>query len=199
MKRHYYIWFLLGISAMLTSCELFGLSYAYSFQNESGAEFATLNCDAYEWIESHRGDEFSLMYEAINRAGMEAQYHDSIYTFFLLKDDTWDTYLTAYHYSSISLAPVQALRTYLMRSIVPGVYLSGDIENPIFVQTLDSTVTMRIYKTIVAPTSSQNLNSLRAGWTNANGKINQVGCVTSNLKCKNGVMHVMGARFTTMD
>ncbi|MBR1565005.1 MAG: fasciclin domain-containing protein [Paludibacteraceae bacterium] len=178
------------------SCSMFGLSYAYSFRNESGAEFAGLTCDAYEFIRQHSTDEFALMYQAINRAGMEEYYHDSIYTFFIIKDAVWDKFLTDYHYSSINEVPVKTLRTYLMRSIIKGKYLSSDIDGPIFVTTLDETVTMRLYKTIVAPTSSQNLNSLRAGWTNANGKINQVGCTTSNLECTNGVIHVMSARFT---
>lgn len=186
------------IVATLSSCELFGLSYAYSFKNEHGEDFHMLGCDAYEFIKGRSGQDFALMYEAINRAGMEQAYHDSTYTFFIVKDAVWDKFLSDYSYSSIGEVPVQTLRTYLMRSIIPGKYLSSDISVPIFVQTLDTTVTMRLYKTIVAPTSSQNLNSLRAGWTNANGKINQVGCTTSNLECENGVIHVMGARFTFM-
>ena len=186
------------LAAMLSSCSLFGLSYAYSYHNEPGEDFRKLNYDAYEFIKQHSTGEFALMYEAINRAGMESYYHDSVYTFFIHKDAVWDKFLSDYHYSSISEVPVQTLRNYLLRSIIPGKYLSSDISAPIFVQTLDPNVTMRLYKTIVAATSSQNLNALRAGWTNANGKINQVGCTTSNLECTNGVIHVMGARFTFM-
>mgnify|MGYP003571274364 CR=1 FL=1 len=198
MKRFksYVICALVLYALSISSCSMFGLNYAYSFQNESGAEFASLTCDAYEFIKQRSTGEFALMYQAINRAGMEEYYHDSIYTFFIIKDAVWDKFLTDYHYSSINEVPVKTLRTYLMRSIIKGKYLSSDIDGPIFVTTLDETVTMRLYKTIVAPTSSQNLNSLRAGWTNANGKINQVGCTTSNLECTNGVIHVMSARFT---
>ncbi len=184
---------------VLSSCNLFGLSYAYSFQNESGEDFHALTCDAYEFIQQRSTNDFALMYQAINRAGMEEYYHDSIFTFFIIKDAVWDEFLSSYHYSSINEVPVLTLQNYLKRSIVPGKYLSSDISAPIFVQTLDPNVTMRIYKTIVAATTSQNLNSLRAGWTNDNGKINQVSCTTSNLECTNGVIHVMGKRFTFMN
>lgn len=187
------------IVVVLNGCELFGLSYAFNYQQEHGAAFGTLSCDAMEWIEQHKEGEFTLQYEAIVRSNMEDVYHDSIYTFFVMKNEVWDAWLTAYKYSAISEVPVNTLRTYLKRSIIPGKYLSTDISTPVFVQTLDSTVTMRLYKTIVAPTSSQNLNGLRAGWTNANGKINQVSMVTSNLEPTNGAMHVQSSRFTTLD
>ena len=200
MRRYSFIriMFVVLCPIVMGSCSLFGLSYAYSYHNEPGEDFRSLTCDAYEFIEQHSSGDFALMYQAINRAGMESYYHDSVYTFFIIKDAVWDKFLSDYHYSSISEVPVQTLRNYLLRSIIPGKYLSSDISAPIFVQTLDPIVTMRLYKTIVAATSSQNLNSLRAGWTNANGKINQVGCTTSNLQCTNGVIHVMGARFTFM-
>ena len=180
----------------LTGCELFGLSYAYDYKQEHGADFGTLSCDAMAWIEEHKGGEFALQYEAIVRSGMEAVYRDSVYTFFVMKDDVWDAWLTSYKYSSIAEVPVKTLRTYLQRSIIPGKYLSTDISAPVFVETLDPTVTMRLYKTIVSATSSQNLNGLRAGWTNDNGKINQVSMITSNLQPTNGALHVQAARFT---
>lgn len=199
MKKILYLAFLAVVATVLSSCELFGLSYAYSYKQEHGANFGKLDCDAFEWIEGRKGNDMTLQYQAILRADMESYYHDSVYTFFVMKNETWDTWLQAYHYSSINQVPVWRIREYLMRSIIPGKYLSTDISVPIFVQTLDSTMTMRLYKTIVAPTSSQNLNSLRAGWTNPNGKINQVGTVTSNLEPTNGALHVQGSRFTTMD
>jgi len=183
----------------MNSCELFGLSYAYSYDQQHGADYGTISTDAMTWIEQHSTGEFALQYQAIQRAGMDSIYRRSIYTFFLMKDAGWDEYLSSYHYSSIEAVPARVLRTYLNKTIVPGEYLTEDIVNPIYVQTLDSTVTMRIYKTVTAATSSQNLNGLRAGWTNANGKINQKGCITSNLRCTNGVMHVMNGRFTTLD
>ncbi len=199
MKKIIYFAFLAVVATVLSSCELFGLSYAYSYKQEHGANFGKLDCDAFEWIEGRKGNDMTLQYQAILRAGMESYYHDSVYTFFVMKNETWDTWLQAYHYSSMQQVPVWRIREYLMRSIIPGKYLSTDISVPIFVQTLDSTMTMRLYKTIVAPTSSQNLNSLRAGWTNPNGKINQVGTTTSNLEPTNGALHVQGSRFTTMD
>ncbi len=199
MKKILYFSFLAVVATVLSSCELFGLSYAYSYEQEHGANFGKLDCDAFEWIEGRKGNDMALQYQAILRAGMESYYHDSVYTFFVMKNETWDTWLQAYHYSSMNQVPVWRIREYLMRSIIPGKYLSTDISVPIFVQTLDSTMTMRLYKTIVAPTSSQNLNSLRAGWTNPNGKINQVGVTTSNLEPTNGALHVQSSRFTTMD
>lgn len=199
MKKIIYFAFLAVVATVLSSCELFGLSYAYSYKQEHGANFGKLDCDAFEWIEGRKGNDMALQHQAILRAGMESYYHDSVFTFFVMKNETWDTWLQAYHYSSIQQVPVWRIREYLMRSIIPGKYLSTDISVPIFVQTLDSTMTMRLYKTIVAPTSSQNLNSLRAGWTNPNGKINQVGTITSNLEPTNGALHVQGSRFTTMD
>lgn len=194
-----YIVLFSGCLLGLNSCELFGLEYAYSYDQKHGADFGKISTDAMTWIEQQSKGEFTLQYQAILRAGMDSVYRQSTYTFFLMKDAGWDDYLSSYHYPSIDAVPARVLRTYLRKSIVPGAYVSDDIVNPIYVQTLDSTVTMRIYKTVNAATSSQNLNSLRAGWTNPNGKINQKSCITSNLRCANGVMHVMSGRFTTMD
>lgn len=190
----------LAVSAIcmlgLNSCELFGLSYAYDYDQKHGTNYGTLSCDAFDWIEGRRDNDMTLQCQAIERAGMEEAYRADGYTFFVMKNNVWDEWLTSYRYSSIHEVPVATLRTYLKRSIVPGKFLTQDISVPVFVQTLDSTVTMRIYKTIVAPTSSQNLNALRAGWTNDNGPINQVGMVTSNLEPTNGALHIQSARFT---
>lgn len=198
MKIYQFI-LLISVVAVLSSCQLFGLSYAYSYKQEHGENFGRLDCDAFEWITSRKDNDMTLQYQAIMRANMEAYYHDSVFTFFVMKNETWDAWLQAYKYSSMEQVPVARIREYLMRSIIPGKYLSTDISVPVFVQTLDTTMTMRLYKTIVAPTSSQNLNSLRAGWTNPNGKINQVGVTTSNLEPRNGALHVQSARFTTLD
>lgn len=182
----------------LNACELFGLSYAYDYEQQHGSAYGTLDCDAYDWLQGRKDNDMTLQCQAIERANMEEAYRADGYTFFVMKNNVWDEWLTSYRYSSIQEVPVATLRAYLERSIVPGKFLSQDISVPVFVQTLDSTVTMRIYKTIVAPTSSQNLNALRAGWTNDNGLINQVSMVTSNLEPTNGALHVQSARFTFM-
>ncbi|MEA4839664.1 MAG: fasciclin domain-containing protein [Bacteroidales bacterium] len=195
MKKNIFtLLILVGICLCMTSCELFGLSYAYSFKNEPGKDFDTLNCNAYEFIESRADNDLTLMYEAINRAGLKDLFEAEDYTYFILKNDQWDDYMSTAKYSCIQDIPVSELRTYILGYIVHGKYTSKDVTNPIYLESMNGVQIMRMYKTQTAPTSSQNLNSLVAGWVNPDGGVYQRGCITSNLVCTNGVVHILSSR-----
>lgn len=191
-----YVTLLGGCLMGMNSCELFGLSYAYSFQNEKASDFSQIQCNAMEWIESRRNIDMSLQYEAIMRAGVDSIYRDTTnsYTFLLLTDEGWDDYLTSTKASSLQeISPVE-LRSYILGYITYGVYTVKDVDVPLYVPTLGK-YTMRYYKCIVAPTSSQNLNSFYCAWWFGEGiSFQNRGCITSNLTVTNGVMHILGQR-----
>ena len=191
-----YVALLGGCLMGMNSCELFGLSYAYSFQNEKASDFSQIQCNAMEWIESRRNIDMSLQYEAIMRAGVDSIYRDTTnsYTFLLLTDEGWDDYLTSTKASSLQeISPVE-LRSYILGYITYGVYTVKDVDVPLYVPTLGK-YTMRYYKCIVAPTSSQNLNSFYCAWWFGEGiSFQNRSCITSNLTVTNGVMHIISQR-----
>lgn len=181
----------------MNSCELFGLSYAYSFKNERATEFGTLDCTAWQWIESRKDIDMALQYEVIKRTGLDSLYDDTTqdYTFILMSDDGWADYLSSTKASSLQELPVADLRFYLLGYTTYGVTTVKDVDVPLYYTTLNGQYTMRYYKCIVAPTSSQNLNSFYAAWYFGEGiSFQNRGCITSNLMVTNGVMHIIGQR-----
>ena len=185
---------IVSICLSMTSCELLGLSYAYSFKNEPSEDFAAISYNAYEFIKSRADNDLTLMYEAINRAGLKEIFESEDYTYFILKNDQWDDYMSTAKYSSIQAIPVSELRTYILGYIVPGRYTSSDVTNPVYLESMNGVQILRMFKTQTAPTSSQNLNSFVAGWVNPDGAVYQRGCITSNLVCTNGVVHILSSR-----
>lgn len=183
------------ISIVLTSCNLFGLEYAYDFKYEPSTEFGTHNCTAYEFIESRSNDDFSLMKEAIDRAGLRSTFEDSMYTYFILENKDWADYLITAKYSSIRQVPEGKLREYILNYIVQGYYHTADLTPGLAyrVNTLGDYV-MSIEVADDVPTSSQNLHRFRISWVGEQGLLSNKGSKSSNIVVNNGIVHVLNER-----
>lgn len=180
----------------LSSCELFGLPYAYSFTNDPAPAFGEQNCTAYEFIKNN--SEFTFWYEAIVHAGLEDVFTkpDSL-TFFVLKDEMMTGWLTSFRYSCIEQVPVNVMADFLRSYIADGYYPSTVLTTSyISVPTLndDYRICMRLYPN--PSTKSQNLHSMQAGWEQPDPTTYYMNSIiTSNIKCTNGVIQVMAQKF----
>lgn len=189
------VFVLLSCVIGLSSCELFGLPYAYSFTNDSAPALGEQNCTVYEYLKTH--SEFTLWYEAIVHAGMDDVFtgQDSL-TFFVLKDDVMAGWLTSFRYSCIEQVPVNAMTDMLNSYIVDGYYPSLALSTSyISVPTLNETyrMCMRLYPN--PSTKSQNLHAMQAGWEQPDPSVYYMtSVVTSNIKCTNGIIHVLAQK-----
>lgn len=187
---------LLSCVVGLSSCELFGLSYAYSFTNDPAPALGEQNCSVYEYLKNH--SEFTLWYEAIVHAGLEDVYtnQDSL-TFFVIKDDVMAGWLTSFRYSCIEQVPVKVMADMLKSYTADGYYPSVSLTTSyISVPTLneDYRICMRLYPN--PSTKSQNLHAMQAGWEQPDPTTYYMNSIiTSNIKCNNGVIHIMAQKF----
>lgn len=197
MKR--YIKFLLFcgcLSIVLSSCELFGLDYQYDYENEKSPVNLYLDVNCYEFIQEHSHSNMALMFEAINRAGMKDFYESEDRTFLLLEDDQFAELLKSYMYASVSDVPVDVLKDILCSYTLKGLYTAYDLTtSPIDVDTFNEYYQVRIHLYATKPGSSQDITSIRAGWTPKEGEeYVQSGFYTTNLRPTNGVAHLLKER-----
>lgn len=180
----------------LSSCELFGLPYAYSFTNDPSPALGEQHCSVYDFIKNN--DEFTLWYEAIVHAGLEDMFtnQDSL-TFFVLKDEVMTGWLTSFRYSCIDQVPVKVMADFLRSYTADGYYPSTVLTTSyITVPSLndDYRFCMRLYPN--PSTKSQNLHSMQVGWEQPDPTVYYMNSIiTSNIRCTNGVIHVMAQKF----
>lgn len=180
-----------------TSCEVFGLDYQYDYNNKTTTLQTELGVSCMTFIESKKNTDFSLLYEAIERAEMRNDYEKSGRTFLLLTDRDFEGWLVSYRYTSVEVTPKAVLQAFLRSYIIEGEYPTTRLTtSPIDIITLnqDRTIRMQVYKT--PSTSSQNLNSLSIGFVRADGSVQYRGATTSNLQPTNGVIHILNARLS---
>lgn len=180
----------------MQSCSLFGLDYAYDFKHTTQLPDSMINMTAYEFIQSRSVDKFSLWFEMINHADMRSFYEEEGHTYFILDDEQVAEWLTSYRYSSVQQIPLTLAQYHLKGYTIDGIYNSAGLTtNYTDVPALDGdhVIRMRLYPN--ATTASQNLNAMQAGWVNLDGTANLRSVVTSNLRCTNGIIHVVSVRF----
>lgn len=184
--------FILMLMCSLSGC----LHYANDYKYEPSAPSAEFNGTAYEYIKMRSEDKFSLWFEAIEAGNMKDFYEKRGNTYFLLEDEQLVAWLTSWHYSSVSEMPQTAINTLLLGYTIPGVYSTLDLTtSPTDVVSYDAEhiIRMRLYPTV--STASQNLHGMQAGWVNMDGTVEYRGISSSNIKTKNGIIHIASSRF----
>lgn len=188
---------LLPLAMMVfVSCELVGLEYQYDYKNKPAPVKTETGMSCYEFIKQRSQLDFSLWYEAINRAEMKEFYETDSLTYFLLPDELFAGWLTANKYTMVGSVPKTILETFLKSYTVKGLFYTSKLSTtPIDIAALDGirTIRMRLYP--FSSTSSQNLHQLNAGFLASNGNVNYRTLLTSNLKMTNGVAHILSTRF----
>lgn len=180
----------------LSSCNLFGLPYAYSFTNDPSPALGEQHCSVYDYLKNNA--EFTLWTEAIEHAELTDLFsnQDSL-TFFVLKDEVMAGWLTSFRYSCIEQVPVNVMANMLRSYIADGYYPSTALTTSyISVPTLNEgyRICMRLYPN--PSTKSQNLHAMQAGWEQPDPTVYYMNSiVTSNIKCTNGVIQVMAQKF----
>ena len=200
MRRQLFIFAILAaLCATMSSCNLFGLEYAYSFENEPAPALGQLNFSTLEFFRIHSDGKFSLWYEAILHAEMEDVYEADSMTFFVLDDTQFAAWLISNRYSCVEQIPKKQLQYFLKSYAAKGHYPSGILtQDFITAPSLneDYTFVMRLYPTV--STASQNLHGMQVGWKQYEPdyyrRLSVV--VTSNIHCTTGYIHILNGRMT---
>lgn len=215
ITKKLYLLPLLGGVALLSSCNLFGLD----FQKNSEFEDADINqyvdMTAWEYIKS-RSDVFSLTQEAIEYAGMESIYQNETRTFLLVDNDGYGKESgTPYFRNNRIPNPAynpDNVATYGPETIIPSSFTAYPVETVqelfsyhILVDAIsitEATDTKEWYKSIayekmgdttlvaIEWTRDRYVDFLFNDFADHRDGTGGLEPSTSNIKCKNGVIHV---------
>ena len=184
------------IALLTVSCELFGLEYQTDYENKTSSVEKELGISCFDFIESRRGLDFSLLYEAIMLSDMKSFYETDGLTFFLLTDDDFASWLVSYRYTSVKSTPKAVLQNFMKSYTVKGLYSSADLTTSLIdVITLDEIKIIRMGLYYMPSTSTPNLHQFTVGYVKADGTVNFRGAKTTNLKATNGIMHILREKF----
>lgn len=182
-----------SISVLLSACNLFGLEIQQDFEYKHADVALKMNIDEYQFIESRKSIDMSMFYQAINRAGMVADYKADSCTFIVMNDNAFASYLSTKRFATVDDIPVAVLQNLLKQYIIKGRYMSGDLSTTaIDVPTLDPNVKISLALKSLAYGSSTNKYNVVMNFT---GSAKTVSFYTSNLQPTNGVCHVINVAF----
>lgn len=179
---------LLGLIISLASCEMFGLKLQedYKFISQPPQPFLKMN--AYEFIKSRKDNDMFLLYLAIEQAGIQNWYNDSVQsrTFLVPNDDAMKLWVTSKGKTAVTDFTVSEIKDYLMPTICMGEHLAIDLNySDLKVETLKPGFFVYLHLSQIIG-NGQDATS----WYNI--YINGTYCVkTSNLRATNGVIHVI--------
>ena len=190
------LWLIITIY-LLTGCD--GLPLQKSFDYDGEAIDPYVYMTAMDWLES-KGEQFSVMVEAIKYAEMTSYYTqtDTKYTFLVIQNTALKAWANTNGGLTISNVEKTKVQNLLKYHIIKGQYSSYNKETPVepvFVKNLISgengLITIRCVKSSypiygeVITTGNIMINTTRS-----NGVSPQRGSVTSNIFPTNGVIHV---------
>ena len=179
------------LTSMFSSCNLAGLDLQKDFEYEYSPVELKLDMTAYQFIESRKNMDMSILYDAINLAGYKEAFETADRTYIILNDIAFTAYLKDKRYAGVQSMSTAELKKLLDGNIVKGHYLSLDLTTtPVKVETLNPGSTM--YLSLRSQKNDiQNKYEVRIN--EVVNSANIVSVVTSNLQPTNGVMHVVDA------
>jgi len=171
-----------------TSCNLIGLDLQQDYDYISTPTKLTMDITAYEFIESRKNIDMSLLYEAINRVQYKDTFETKNRTYIILNDIAFSNHLTYQKYAGLKYMPNSEIKKLLNKHIIKGLYHSLSLTTtPIRVETMDTTIFISICLESATIDSQNKYQVLVKKWgTTGNGQR----IVTSNLQPTNGIMHV---------
>ena len=169
------------------SCNLAGLDLQQDYKYTHTPIDPKLDMSAYQFIESRKNIDMSLLYEAINRTGVRDSFETQNRTYIVMNDIAFSSYLTAKRYAGIKFVPIVDLKKLLNQYIVIGKYTTLNFTtSPLKVQTLDPAVQL-VFLLKPAAIDTQNKYYCYVGIF---GKTLAYYVVTQNLQPTNGFIHV---------
>ena len=170
------------------SCNLAGLDLQQNYKYTYAPIELKMNMTAYKFIESRKNIDMSLLYEAINRAGLRDSFEAQNRTYIAMNDIAFSSYLTAKRYEGVKFVPLVDLVKLLKQHIVIGKYTTLDLTTfPLKVQTLDPAFQLGFYLKSAAIDTQNKYYFYVILW----GKTYTTYVVTQNLQPTNGVIHVV--------
>ena len=173
----------------LTSCNLMGLDLQKDYDYKSTPTKLTMDMTAYQFIESRKNIDMSLLYEAINRVQYKDTFETKNRTYIILNDIAFSNQLTYQKYAELKYMPNSEIVKLLNKHIIKGLYHSLSLTTtPVQVETLDPTIFLSICLESATMDSQNKYQVLVKRW-GSTGNAQRV--VTSNLQPTNGIMHVV--------
>jgi uncharacterized surface protein with fasciclin (FAS1) repeats len=170
------------------SCNLAGLDLQQDYKYTYAPIELKMNMTAYQFIESRKNIDMSLLYDAINRAGVRDSFETQNRTYIAMNDIAFSSYLTAKKYESVKSVPMVDLKKLLNQYIVIGKYTTLNLTtSPLKLQTLDPAFQLGLYLKSAAIDTQNKYYCYVIIW----GKTYTTYVVTQNLQPTNGVIHVI--------
>ena len=177
---------------VFSSCNIAGLELQTDADHAYTPISSTLNMTAYEFIQSRKNVDMSLLYEAINTVEYKDSFEVQNRTYIVLNDVAFSGFMAANRYSSVQSMTKAQIKALLNKYIILGKYLSTDLTTtPLTVQTIEPTIKLTLYlRSVTLDTTNKYqvligmVGSTAVKWV-----------VTSNLQPTNGVMHIIESYF----
>jgi len=170
------------------SCNLAGLDLQQDYKYTYAPIELKMNMTAYQFIESRKNIDMSLLYDAITRAGVRDSFETQNRTYIVMNDIAFSSYLTARKYEGVKSVPMVDLKKLLNQYIVIGKYTTLNLTNtPLKLQTLDPAVQLAMFLKAAAIDTQNKYYCYVTLWS----KSTTTYVVTQNLQPTNGVIHVI--------
>ena len=176
-----------------TSCNLMGLDLQENYDYQYSPTKLKIDMTAYQFIESRKNIDMSLLYEAINRIQYKDSFETKNRTYIILNDVAYSNFLIYQKYGSLNNMTNSDIKKLLNKCIIQGLFHSLSLTLiPIKVNTSDPAVKLSLSVEAVSSELQNKYQVLVKVWgTTGTG----VRIVTSNLQPTNGIMHVTDQPF----
>lgn len=174
---------IIGVGSV--SCSMFGLDLQEDY-DYTHTPVEPLDVTAYEFIESRKNIDMSMLYEAINRVDYRSVFEAEGFTYIVYPDLAFGRFLEGKKMLSVSSMNDEQIRTTLNTLVVQGFYSSLELtEAPLEVETLNPNQNMLLYLKKDASDNPYKVYVMLTG-TTAERDVK-----TSNIVTTNGVMHTI--------
>lgn len=182
----YMILLALAVSG-LNACSLFGLDVQEDYEYVH-TPIQKPDMTAYQFIESRKSIDMSMLHEAINRIDYRGEFEKSFRTYIIFNDMCFNSFLTANKkMQAVSSMNDAQIKKTLDALILEGRYSSLELTtNPIDVPTLHTTARMTLYLN----SSADNTNRYQV-YVGLTGTTSFRDVKTSNIETLNGILHVI--------
>jgi hypothetical protein len=173
----------------MTSCNLFGLDLQQNYNYVHTPINLKMDMTAYQFVESRKNIDMSILYEAINRINYKDSFEVQNRTYFILNDIAFSGYLSNQKFAGLKNMTNSQVTKLLNQYIVIGLYPSLSLTNtPLTVQTIDPATKLSIFlKNVSIDTAIKYLVQVKIVGSTSNPR----DVVTSNLQPTNGIIHVL--------
>jgi len=170
------------------SCNIAGLDLQQNYHYNYSPINLKMNMTAYQFIESRKNIDMSILFEAINRVGYRDSFEVQNRTYIVLSDIAFSDYMTSNKYSGLKYMSDANIIKLLKQYIIIGLYHSLTLTtNPTPVQTIDPNVKLSLYILSVNIDIADKYQVFFNKWGTA-GYTRKI--ITSNLQPTNGIIHV---------